>query len=291
MKYGVMAPDKLVDINKLGYNEIKKENGALHIGATVSNSVAAANAEVLKYQPLLSQAMLMGASPQLRNRATMGGNLLQRTRCGYFYDISAACNKRQPGSGCAALEGFNRMHAVFGASNSCIAVNPSDMNVALVALDAVIMVSGPKGNRKIPMGDFHRLPGTHPELDTTLDKKEIITGIVIPDNNFSKNTTYLKVRDRTSYAFALISVAVAIELDGTTIKDIRLAMGGVAHKPWRLTAAEEMLKGKQASVANFKLAAELAMKGAKAYEHNAFKLKLAPNTMVQALKTASGIKA
>lgn len=291
MKYGVMAPDKLVDINKLGFHEIKKENGTLHIGATVSNSVAAANADVLKYQPLLSQAMLMGASPQLRNRATMGGNLLQRTRCGYFYDISAPCNKRQPGSGCGALEGYNRMHAVFGASTSCIAVNPSDMNVALVALDAVIMVSGPKGNRKIPMADFHRLPGAHPELDTTLDKKEMITGIVIPDNNFAKNTTYLKVRDRTSYAFALISVAVAMELEGTKIKDIRLAMGGVAHKPWRLTAAEEMLKGKEASVANFKLAAEVAMKGAKAYEHNAFKLKLAPNTMVQALKTASGVKA
>jgi len=291
MKYGVMAPDKLVDISKLGFNEIKKENSALHIGATVSNSVASENADVLKYQPLLSQAMLMGASPQLRNRATMGGNLLQRTRCVYFYDTAAPCNKREPGSGCSALEGFNRMHAVFGASNSCIAVNPSDMNVALVALDAVIMVSGPKGNRTIPMGEFHRLPGSHPELDTTLDRKEIITGIMIPDNNFAKNTTYLKVRDRTSYAFALISVAVAIELDGSTIKDIRLAMGGVAHKPWRLTAAEDMLKGKEASVANFKLAAELAMEGAKAYEHNAFKLKLAPNTMVQALKTASGIKA
>jgi xanthine dehydrogenase YagS FAD-binding subunit len=291
MKYGVMSPDKLVDINKLGLNEINKENGTLHIGATVSNSVAAENADVLTYQPLLSQAMLMGASPQLRNRATMGGNLLQRTRCSYFYDISAPCNKREPGTGCSALEGYNRMHAVFGASNSCIAVNPSDMNVALVALDAVIMVSGPKGNRKIPMADFHRLPGTHPELDTTLDKKEIITGIVIPDNNFAKHTTYLKVRDRTSYAFALISVAVALELEGTTIKDIRLAMGGVAHKPWRLTAAEQMLKGKEASVANFKLAAELAMRGAKAYEHNAFKLKLAPNTMIQALKTASGIKA
>lgn len=291
MKYGVMAPDKLVDINKLAFNEIKKENGFLHIGATVTNSVASENAEVLKYQPLLSQAMLKGASPQLRNKATMGGNLLQRTRCGYFYDISAACNKREPGSGCSAINGFNRMHAIFGASDSCIAVNPSDMNVALVALDAVIMVSGPKGNRKIPMADFHRLPGAHPELDSMLDKKEVITGIMIPDNAFAAHTTYLKVRDRTSYAFALISVAVALELDGGIIKDIRLAMGGVAHKPWRLTAAEQMLKGKPATVANFKMAAELAMKGAKTYEHNAFKVKLAPNTMVQALKTASGIKA
>jgi len=291
MKYGVMAPDKLVDINRLEFNKIKKETGVLHIGSTVTNSVASENADVLKYQPLLSQAMLMGASPQLRNKATMGGNLLQRTRCGYFYDISAPCNKREPGSGCGALEGYNRMHAIFGASTSCIAVNPSDMNVALVALDASILVSGPKGNRKIQMADFHRLPGTRPELDTTLDKREIITGIVIPDNSFAEHTTYLKVRDRASYAFALLSVAVALELDGTKIKDIRLAMGGVAHKPWRLTAAEDMLKGKEASVANFKLAAELAMKGAKAYEHNSFKLKLAPNTIVQALKTASGIKA
>jgi xanthine dehydrogenase YagS FAD-binding subunit len=291
MKYGVMSPDKLVDVNHLNFDTIKKEEGVLHIGATVRNAVASANADVLKYQPLLSQAMLAGASAQLRNKATMGGNLLQRTRCGYFYDISAPCNKRVPGSGCGALEGYNRMHAIFGASNSCIAVNPSDMNVALTALDAVILVSGPKGDRKIPIADFHRLPGTKPELDTTLDKKEIITGISIPDNNFAAHTTYLKVRDRTSYAFALISVAVALDLEGTTIKDIRLAMGGVAHKPWRLKEAEQLLKGKQANVENFKLAAELAMKGAKAYEHNAFKLKLAPNTMVQALKTASGVKA
>ena len=291
MKYGVMAPDKLVDVNHLSFDAIKKEERSLYIGATVRNAVAAGNADVLKYQPLLSQAMLAGASAQLRNKATMGGNLLQRTRCGYFYDISAPCNKRVPGSGCAALEGYNRMHAIFGASSSCIAVNPSDMNVALTALDATILVSGPKGDRKIPVSEFHRLPGTHPELDTTLDRKEIITGLVIPDNNFAEHTTYLKVRDRISYAFALISVAVAIDLDGTAIRDIRLAMGGVAHKPWRLTEAEQVLKGKQATVENFKMAAELAMKGAKAYEHNAFKLKLAPNTMIQALKTASGVKA
>lgn len=290
MKYGVMAPDKLVDVNHLNFDTITKKDGLLHIGATVKNAVASENADVLKYQPLLSQAMLAGASAQLRNKATMGGNLLQRTRCGYFYDVSAPCNKRVPGSGCGAMEGYNRMHAIFGASSSCIAVNPSDMNVALTALDAVILVSGPKGDRKIPISEFHRLPGTHPELDTTLDKKEIITGINIPDNNFAAHTTYLKVRDRISYAFALISVAVALDLEGTTIRDIRLAMGGVAHKPWRLKEAEQMLKGKEATVENFKMAAELAMKGAKAYEHNAFKLKLAPNTMVQALKTASGIK-
>jgi xanthine dehydrogenase YagS FAD-binding subunit len=291
MKYGVMSPDKLIDINHLDFNGIKKENGGLHIGATVRNSVAAADVAVLQFQPLLSQAMLAGASPQLRNKATMGGNLLQRTRCPYFYDISAACNKREPGTGCGALNGFNRMHAIFGASSSCIAVNPSDMNVALVALDAVILVSGPKGSRRIPVADFHRLPGTHPELDVTLDKKEIITGIVIPDNTFAKHTTYLKVRDRASYAFALVSVAAALEMDGSTIRNVRLAMGGVAHKPWRLIAAEEILKGKKATVENFKMAAEVAMKGAKAYEYNAFKLKLAPNTIIQALKTASGIKA
>lgn len=291
MKYGVMSPDKLVDISRLNFNKIKKQQGTLHIGSTVRNAVASANEDVLKYQPLLSQAMLSGASPQLRNKATMGGNLLQRTRCGYFYDISAPCNKREPGSGCSAIEGYNRMHAIFGASASCIAVNPSDMNVALRALDAVIQVTGPKGDRKIPIAAFHRLPGTHPELDTTLDKKEIITGIVIPDNNFAKHTAYLKVRDRASYAFALVSVAVAMELEGTTIKDIRLAMGGVAHQPWRLTAVEEMLKGKQATPENFQMAADLAMKGAKTYKYNAFKIRLAPNTIVQALKTASGIKA
>ena len=291
MKYGVMAPDKLIDINRLDFNEIKKENGMLHIGATVRNAVAADHAEVLKYQPLLSKAMLAGASPQLRNKATMGGNLLQRTRCSYFYDVSAPCNKREPGTGCSAIGGFTRMHAIFGASSSCIAVNPSDMNVALRALDAVILVSGPKGDRKIPIADFHRLPGTHPELDNTLDKREIITGIIIPDNNFAAHTAYLKVRDRTSYAFALISVAVAMDLEGDTINDVHLAMGGVAHKPWRLTEAEALLKGKKATTANFKLAAELAMKGAKSYGDNDFKLRLAPNSIIQALKTASGIKA
>lgn len=291
MKYGVMSPERLIDINRLEFNEIKKETNSLHIGSTVRNSVAAADQAVLQYQPLLSQAMLAGASPQLRNKATMGGNLLQRTRCPYFYDISAACNKRKPGSGCDALNGFNRMHAIFGGSTHCIAVNPSDMNVALVALDAVIEVSGPKGKRNIPMADFHRLPGKNPELDSTLDKREVITGINIPDNNYAKNTTYLKVRDRASYAFALIAVAVAIEIDGTTIKDIRLAMGGVAHKPWRLIEAEQLLKGKTATVENFRMAAEIAMKGAQSYGHNDFKLKMAPNSIIQALKTASGIKA
>ncbi|WP_442591559.1 FAD binding domain-containing protein [Pedobacter sp. AW31-3R] len=291
MKYGVMAPDKLIDINRLEFNDIKKDGNQLYIGSTVRNSVAAADQLVLQYQPLLSQAMLAGASPQLRNKATMGGNLLQRTRCPYFYDISAACNKRKPGTGCDAVGGFNRMHAIFGGSSSCIAVNPSDMNVALVALDAVIEVTGPKGKRSIPMADFHRLPGKNPELDSTLDKREVITGLVIPDNNFAKNTTYLKVRDRASYAFALVSVAVAMEMEGNVIKDIRLAMGGVAHKPWRLTAAENMLKGKAAVMENFKLAAEVAMKGAVAYGHNDFKLKMAPNSIIQALRTASGIKA
>lgn len=291
MKYGVMAPDKLIDINRLDFNEIIKADGLLHIGATVRNAVAADHAGVLKYQPLLSKAMLAGASPQLRNKATMGGNLLQRTRCSYFYDISAPCNKREPGTGCSAIGGFTRMHAIFGASSSCIAVNPSDMNVALRALDAIILVTGPKGDRKIPIADFHRLPGAHPELDNTLDKREIITGIDIPDNNFAAHTAYLKVRDRTSYAFALISVAVAMDLEGDMIRNVHLAMGGVAHKPWRLTEAEAMLKGKRATAANFKLAAELAMKGAKSYGDNDFKLKLAPNSIIQALKTASGVKA
>jgi xanthine dehydrogenase YagS FAD-binding subunit len=287
MKRQVMAPDKLVDINQLPLRDIKQVNGGLQIGALALNSVVAEHGLVVKNYPLLSQALNAGASAQLRNMATVGGNLLQRTRCPYFYDIAMPCNKRTPNSGCGALEGYNRMHAIFGASDSCIAVNPSDMNVALTALDATVMVSSSKGDRKIPIGDFHRLPGDHPELDTNLAPNELITGVTLPASPFTKKAHYLKVRDRASYAFALVSVAAALEMDGTTIRQARLAMGGVAHKPWRLTAAEKSLQGKQASPAAFQQAAEVAMQGAKAYEHNAFKLKLAPNTIVQALQMAS----
>lgn len=217
--------------------------------------------------------------------------MMQRTRCGYFFDTTMPCNKRAPGSGCGALEGNNRMHALFGASDKCIAVNPSDMSVAMVALDAVVHVKGPRGERKIKFEDFHRLPGDEPEKDNTLERGELITAVDLPLSSFNRHVHYLKVRDRTSYAFALVSVAAALDMDGSTIKDARLAMGGVAHKPWRLHASEAFLKGKPANEENFRQAAQIAMQGAKAYPYNQFKLKLAPNAILQGLKTASGLTA
>jgi xanthine dehydrogenase YagS FAD-binding subunit len=287
IKMGVVVPERLVDINALPLKGIEKTATGLHIGALATNSEVADHPLVLKDYPLLSLAINAGASPQLRNMATVGGNMMQRTRCGYFFDTAMPCNKRSPGSGCAALEGNNRMHALFGASDKCIAVNPSDMNVAMVALDAVVHVKGPKGERTIKFSDFHRLPGDHPEKDNTLERGELIMGVDLPASSFNKHVYYLKVRDRTSYAFALVSVAVALDMDGDTIKDARLAMGGVSHKPWRLHASETFLKGKTAGEDNFKQAAQIAMQGAKAYAYNQFKLKLAPNVILQGLKTAS----
>jgi xanthine dehydrogenase YagS FAD-binding subunit len=288
MKRDIMRPDRLVDINKLPLNEIKEQSNVINIGALALNSAVADDKLVTKRLSLLSQALNAGASAQLRNMATVGGNLMQRTRCPYFYDTTMPCNKREPGTGCGALKGFNRMHAIFGASEHCIAVNPSDMNVALVALDAVVHVTGSKGDRNIPIQDFHRLPGDHPEKDTNLERNELITGVSIPASTLT-HMHYLKVRDRASYAFALISVAAGLQLDGKTIKDARLAMGGVAHKPWRLSSAEQFLRGKQASVDVFQQAAAIAMQGAKGYGDNDFKLKLAPNSIVEALKIASGV--
>jgi len=288
MKRHVMNPERLVDINKLPLREIKATGTSLHIGALALNSTVAENKEVIKKFPLLSAALNAGASAQLRNMATVGGNVLQRTRCPYFYDTSMPCNKREPGTGCGALKGFNRMHAIFGASEHCIAVNPSDMNVALIALDAAIQVSGPKGDRIIQIADFHRLPGDQPQKDTNLEKNELITAVVLPQSSLT-HQHYLKVRDRSSYAFALVSVAAGLQLDGKTIKQARLAMGGVAHKPWRLKEAEASLQGKQVSEAAFQQAAEIAMRGAKGYGDNDFKLKLGPNTIVEALKIASKI--
>ncbi len=291
MKRGVTAPQKLVDINSLPLKEIKKNTGHLYIGALALNSAVADNKLVLQHQPLLAQALAAGASPQLRNMATVGGNIMQRTRCSYFYDTVLPCNKREPGTGCSAMEGYNRMHAIFGASASCIAVHPSDMCVALAALEAVVVVSGPAGDRRIPFADFHRLPGETPQIDNNLKKGELIVAVEIPDNNLANNVYYLKVRDRASYAFALVSVAAALQLNNGRIEKVRLAMGGVAHKPWRLFEAENMLVGKEASMQNFKAAAHVAMAGAKAYEHNAFKLKMAPNSILEALRVAAGIEA
>jgi len=288
MKKGVTAPTRLIDINGLPLKEVKETPAGLSIGALAINSDVSENEMVKKNYPLLARALQAGASPQLRNAATVGGNIMQRTRCTYFYDIAMPCNKRQPGSGCGALEGYNRMHAIFGATDKCIAVHPSDMCVALAALSATVTVSGSKGERKILFTDFHRLPGDDPSKDNTLLKGELITGITIPKNAFTNNVYYLKIRDRASYAFALVSVAAALELNGSTIRNARLAMGGVAHKPWRLIEAERFLAGKPATRENFSKAAELAMKGAKGHGHNNFKLKMGPVAIVEALMKALG---
>src|SRR5215211_2655021 len=289
MKRGVTAPQKIIDITTLPLKKIEQEKGLIRIGALALNSEVAENELIINRLPLLSKALLAGASPQLRNMATIGGNLLQRTRCPYFYDTTMPCNKRKAGSGCSALKGYNRMHAIFGASEQCIAVHPSDMCVALAALEATVVVGSSKGERRIAFPDFHRLPGTTPQKDNTLQRGELITAIEVPDKEaFSKHVHYLKIRDRASYAFALVSVAAALELNGDIIQNARLAMGGVAHKPWRLTAAENFLKGKAATEVNFRQAAAIAMKNAKGQGYNNFKLQLAPNAIVQTLKTIVG---
>lgn len=287
MKKDIAAPDKLVDITALDLKKIEFLKGKVTIGALAKNSQVAEDATIKEKHPLLALALAAGASQQIRHMATVGGNMLQRTRCSYFYNTDMPCNKRVPKSGCGAIGGSNRMSAIFGASESCIAVHPSDMCVALAALDATVLVEGPKGKREIKFTDFHRLPGNTPEKDNTLKEKELITSVEIPDHNFHKNVHYLKVRDRSSYAFALVSVAAALDIQNNTINDVRLAMGGVAHKPWRLTEAEEFLKGKTVSEATFRKAADFAMKGAKSYGDNDFKLTLGPNAIVEALTIAS----
>jgi xanthine dehydrogenase YagS FAD-binding subunit len=287
MKRGIVSPDRIIDISRLPLKDISVQGNTTRIGALALNAAVAENKIIVQKQPLLAQALNAGASAQIRNMATVGGNMLQRTRCHYFYDTSLPCNKREPGSGCGAMEGFNRMHAIFGSSDKCIAVHPSDMSVALVALDATVLVDGPKGQRKIAFADFHRLPGDKPETDTNLLPGELILGVEIPDNPFAKNVHYLKVRDRASYAFALVSVAAALHIEKKVIRNASLAMGGVAHKPWRLNEAEKSLIGKPVSEATFQEAARIAMKGAKAFKYNEYKLKLAPNSIVQALKVAS----
>ncbi|HEX2605837.1 MAG TPA: xanthine dehydrogenase family protein subunit M [Flavisolibacter sp.] len=287
MKKGVLNPQKLVDITNVPLREIHETKMGISIGALALNSDVAENDLVVKEYPLLSLALKAGASQQIRNMATVGGNMMQRTRCPYFYNPDMPCNKREPGTGCGALKGFNRMHAIFGASEKCIAVHPSDMCVALVALDAVVLVTGPKGERRIPFSEFHRLPGDLPQKDTTLERGELITAVELPAPAFKKQVHYLKVRDRTSYAFALVSVAAALDLQNDSIREVRLAMGGVAHKPWRLMEAENFLRGKSATEENFRQAAQLALRNAKGYGYNNFKLKLAPNSIVEALKLAS----
>lgn len=290
MKENVERPDHLVDINRLPLSRIEDRRGGLRLGALAKNSDTANHRLVRERYPLLSQALLAGASPQLRNAATNGGNLMQRTRCYYFYDVAMPCNKRQPGSGCGALQGFNRIHAIFGASEQCIATHPSDMAVALAALDAVVQVEGSRGARSIPFGEFHRLPGDTPQLETTLGRDELIVAIDLPAaaTVFAPHSYYLKVRDRASYAFALVSVAAALDVRNGTIREARVAMGGVAHKPWRAPAAEQVLRGARVEEGTFRRAAEAAMHGAVAYEHNRFKIELGGRAIIRALTVAAG---
>jgi len=289
MKYNVEHPATLIDINHLDLTQVTATPGdGAMIGALVRNSDLANHEMIRQNYPLLSQGLLSGASPQLRNMASTGGNLLQRTRCYYFMDTAfPACNKRNPGSGCAALKGFNRIHAILGASEECIATNPSDMNVAMAALGATVHVQGPKGKRSIAFADFHRLPGKTPQIDTNLKPDELITAVELPAPKFAKNSWYLKVRDRHSYAFALVAVAAGLEMNGSTIKSAGLALGGVAHKPWRSLEAEKSLSGATPGPEAFKKAADLAVAGAKPYEHNAFKIELAKQSIVRALTLAA----
>jgi xanthine dehydrogenase YagS FAD-binding subunit len=296
MKDEVEKPATLVDITGLDLTKIEDgKNGGVMIGALVRNSDLASHPRIVENYPLLSQALLAGASPQLRNMATTGGNLMQRTRCYYFMDPAyTACNKRTPGTGCAAIAGVNRIHAILGQSDhgptsgqSCIATNPSDMNVAMAALGATIHVQGPGGKRAIPIGEFHRLPGNEPQLDNTLKRDELIVAVELPAPVFAKNGWYLKVRDRQSYAFALVSVAAGLEMNGGAIKSAGLALGGVAHKPWRVQAAEKALVGASATPESFRKAADLALAGAKGYEGNTFKIEMAKQAVVRALTLAA----
>jgi xanthine dehydrogenase YagS FAD-binding subunit len=288
MKEGVHTPSQLVDIRKLPSTEIvTKEDGGLRMGAAAKNSDVAYNSLIEERYPVLSEAILAGASAQLRNMATVGGNLMQRTRCPYFHDITFPCNKRQPGTGCSALEGFNRMHAVLGTSEHCIAAHPSDMCVALVALDAVVQTQGTEGNRSIPITDFYLLPGDTPHLETVLEHGEIITAVDLPAMPFAWRSHYLKVRDRASYAFALVSAAVVLEIDGQQIRNARIALGGVGTKPWRSLEAEEVLVNAPATEETFIAAANAALREARPYRYNQFKIELAKRTLAEALKTVA----
>jgi xanthine dehydrogenase YagS FAD-binding subunit len=290
MKMGVETPNELVDINRLPLAQIDElPDKRVRIGALARNSDVAEHELIKSRYPVLSEALLSGASPQLRNMATVGGNLLQRTRCYYFYDPAfPACNKRKPGSGCGALEGYNRIHAILGQSEQCIATHPSDMCVALATLDAMVRVRGSKGEREIAFSDFHRLPGNTPERDTNLAPDELIIAVDLPAIPFAARSHYLKVRDRASYAFALVSVAAILGLDpNKKIKAARVALGGVAHKPWRASAAEQKLVGQTADEKTFRAAAEAELAPAKGYKHNSFKIELAKRAMVRALNVVA----
>ena len=285
MKMNIEKPEYLIDITALDLKGIETlPNGNVRIGALVKNSDLAYNNIIKIRYPLLSDALLSGASPQLRNMATTGGNLLQRTRCPYFYDKVTPCNKREPGSGCSAIEGYNRKHAILGTSDHCIATHPSDMCVAMAALDAIINAESPNGKRSINFEDFHLLPGNTPDKENSLLNGELITSVEIPPLPFASNSTYIKVRDRSSYEFALTSAAIALELNGDVISDARIALGGVGTKPWRAKDAEQSLKGKKASLETYRAAADIALKDAMTFKYNAFKTELAKRTIIAAFQ-------
>jgi xanthine dehydrogenase YagS FAD-binding subunit len=288
MKMEVEQPTRVIDITRLPLRQVEPTpGGGLRIGALVPNTDLAYHPLVEERYPVLASAIMAGASQQLRNMASTGGNLLQRTRCAYFYDVATPCNKRAPGTGCSAIEGLNRGHAILGTSQACIAVHPSDMCVAMAMLDATVHVTGPAGDRVIPFADFHRLPGDAPQRDTNLNPGEIITAVELPPKGFASHHTYLKIRDRLSYAFALVAIAAGLELDGDTIKEGRFALGGVAHKPWRNPQAEAVLRGQPANAATFARAADVLLRDAHGYKYNTFKIDLARRCIVRALGQAA----
>ena len=289
MKLDVLTPGRVMDITPLPLTQITEQNGGVRIGALVRNSDMAHSDLIAQRYPLVSQAILAGASPQLRNMATTGGNLLQRTRCYYFRDPSMPCNKREPGSGCSAMDGYNRIHAVLGTSKRCIATHPSDMCVALAAVDAVVLTRGPKGDRGIPINDFYLLPGDRPERENVLEHGELITAVELPGLPFARRSCYVKVRDRASYAFALASAAVALDIRDGVVHDARIALGGVGTRPWRSREAERALDGRRPGADAYRAAADIALRDARPHKHNGFKVELCKRTIVRALAIAGNM--
>jgi xanthine dehydrogenase YagS FAD-binding subunit len=290
MRETVERPERLIDVTGLSRAIEDQKDGGLLIGAAATNTAVAEHRSVRRRYPLLTRAIVAGASAQIRNMATVGGNILRRTRCAYFYDREGSrCNKRQPGQGCDAIEGFNRYHAILGTSSNCVATHPSDMCVALAALDTIVHVRGSDGERRILLDEFHRLPGDHPEIETVLKPGELITAVELPPLPMAQRSTYRKVRDRASYAFAIVSVAAALELEGEAIKNVRLALGGVAHKPWRARKAEAALRGKPATETSFSAAAAVELADARPLRDNGFKMELASRTIMTVLRDLAGV--
>ncbi len=292
MRETIERPTFLIDVTGLPGTIEERDDGSLRIGAAVRNTAIAEHRAVRTRYPMLARAILAGASGQIRNMATLGGNLLQRTRCAYFYDAAARCNKRMPGTGCDAIDGFNRMHAILGASAACVATHPSDMCVALAALDAVVHLEGRSGTRTVPLVELHRLPGGRPDIEAVLQPGELVIAVEIPALSFAARSTYRKVRDRSSYAFALVSVAAALDVaDDGTVSDVRLALGGVAHKPWRAWAAEKALRGQRATEESFRAAAEAELVDAAPLRDNGFKVELAKRIITAVLTELTGKRA